>query len=117
MTDAGIIRAFVDEIDELRAEVEKQTRLANVAAERMRTAEYREDLLKQDVERWEIVDAQRGASVDDLRNRQGKRIHQLESNIERLRAALRQILEDPDAHILDSHRDDGWAALERPKDG
>jgi hypothetical protein len=39
------------ERDELRAEVEKQTRLANVAAERMRTAEYREDLLKQDVER------------------------------------------------------------------
>lgn len=28
-----------------------------------------------------------------------------------LRAALRQILEDPDAQILDSHRDDGWTAL------
>lgn len=31
--------------------------------------------------------------------------------VERLRAALRQILEDPDAQILDSHRDDGWAVL------
>lgn len=29
----------------------------------------------------------------------------------RLRAALRQILENPDAKILDSHRDDGWIAL------
>lgn len=28
-----------------------------------------------------------------------------------LRAALRQILEDPEATIFDSHRDDGWAAL------
>jgi hypothetical protein len=33
------------------------------------------------------------------------------AEIERLRAALRQILEDSDAQILDSHRDDGWAAL------
>lgn len=30
---------------------------------------------------------------------------------ERLRAALRQILKDPDARILDSHRDEGWEAL------
>jgi hypothetical protein len=29
----------------------------------------------------------------------------------RAEAALRQILEDPDAKILDSHRDDGWDAL------
>jgi chromosome segregation ATPase len=36
----------------MQAESEQQTRLANVAAERMRTAEYREELLKQDVERW-----------------------------------------------------------------
>jgi hypothetical protein len=28
-----------------------------------------------------------------------------------LRVALRQILEDPDAKILNSHRDDGWEAL------
>jgi hypothetical protein len=35
----------------------------------------------------------------------------LQAEKERLRAALRQILEDPDARILDSHRDDGWAAL------
>ena len=31
--------------------------------------------------------------------------------IERLRAALQQILEDPEARILDSHREDGWEAL------
>jgi hypothetical protein len=30
---------------------------------------------------------------------------------ERLPVALRQILEDPDAKILDSHREDGWEAL------
>jgi hypothetical protein len=35
----------------------------------------------------------------------------LRVDAERLRAALRQILEDPDATILDSHRDDGWEAL------
>jgi outer membrane murein-binding lipoprotein Lpp len=33
------------------------------------------------------------------------------TEVERLRVALRQILEDPDAMILDSHRDDGWEAL------
>jgi ABC-type Zn2+ transport system substrate-binding protein/surface adhesin len=33
--------------------------------------------------------------------------------IGKLRETLRQILNDPDAHILDSHRDDGWAALAR----
>jgi uncharacterized small protein (DUF1192 family) len=31
--------------------------------------------------------------------------------IERLKAVLRDILEDPDVRILDSHRDDGWEAL------
>jgi hypothetical protein len=36
---------------------------------------------------------------------------ELRAEVERLKAALRQILEDPDAQILDSHRDDGWAAL------
>jgi hypothetical protein len=33
--------------------------------------------------------------------------------IERLKAALRQILEDPDVRLLDAHRDDGWEALAR----
>jgi len=43
------------------------------------------------------------------------RIEKLEqpqrSEVDRLRAALLQILEDPEARILDSHRDDGWTAL------
>ena len=39
-----------------------------------------------------------------------ERYERLEAENERLRAALRQILEDPDAKILDSHRDDGWEA-------
>jgi len=33
--------------------------------------------------------------------------------IERLKNVLREILEDPDINLLDSHRDDGWAALAR----
>jgi uncharacterized coiled-coil DUF342 family protein len=37
----------------------------------------------------------------------------LYEEIERLRAALRQILEDPDAKLLNSHRDDGWEALKQ----
>ena len=36
---------------------------------------------------------------------------ELRAEKERLRAALRQILEDPEARILDSQRDDGWEAL------
>lgn len=32
-----------------------------------------------------------------------------------MRTALRQILEDEGARILDSHRDDGWAALGNAK--
>jgi len=35
----------------------------------------------------------------------------LRAKNKRLCEALRQILEDPDATILDSHRDDGWEAL------
>lgn len=40
-------------------------------------------------------------------------LHVLRVEIERLKAVLRDILEDPDVRILDSHRDDGWAALSK----
>jgi hypothetical protein len=42
---------------------------------------------------------------------------ELGEEIERLAVALRQILEDPDAKILDSHRDDGWAVLGNHRSG
>lgn len=38
---------------------------------------------------------------------------ELRAEVTGLQAALRQILDDPDAHILDSHRDDGWEVLGR----
>lgn len=34
-----------------------------------------------------------------------------DAKVERLETALRQILQDPNASILDSHCDDGWTAL------
>jgi hypothetical protein len=49
------VAAWEDKVLALSREVEEQTRLANVAAERMRTAEYRESLLKQDVERYQAL--------------------------------------------------------------
>jgi hypothetical protein len=52
-----------------------------------------------------VVIAELAARIDKLENE----VKQPE--VERLRAALLQILEDPDAKILDSHRDDGWEAL------
>lgn len=87
------LRAMVDARNELaarvgqaEAEIERLTRINNQAIERMRIAESH--------------------TVAEQERRKDA-----EAAAERLRAALCQILKDPDAKILDSHRDDGWSAL------
>jgi hypothetical protein len=48
--------------------------------------------------------------LEDHRKLQ-RRYTEAQSKVERLRSALRNILEDNEARILNDHRDDGWAAL------
>lgn len=46
-----------------------------------------------------------------LRTERDVYVDAAQRKIEDLREALKQILEDPDALIRDSHRDDGWEAI------
>jgi hypothetical protein len=84
---ASDFRAAMTERDELRAEVERLR--AEVGAK------------KDYAERMDALAEARYTENQTLRAEL------------RAEAALRQILEDPDARILDSHRDDGWEALVR----
>ncbi len=82
------------------------------------------DALRAENEKWrEVVgtflagNVALEAEVESLRRTMGKWQRDFETEAKenvQLRAALRQILEDPDAKILDSHRDDGWEALGKP---
>lgn len=95
------------EVDELHAEIttlEWKLSEANKEIERLTAAvveigaahvaaQAEAERLKKEVEQVELINFRR---VEEG---------------ERLRAALRQILEDLGAKILDSHRDDGWEAL------
>lgn len=51
------------------------------------------------------------ADNERLRTERDTYVDMAQREIEDLREALKQILEDPEARIRDSHRDDGWEAI------
>src|SRR5262245_15102351 len=91
------------ERDELRADLDGLMQESRSSREAMDRARFKIDELRAELEQANALTRVWKATAE-----------QSSAENERLRAALSQILEDPEARILDSHRDEGWEALTKP---
>lgn len=121
--DQKLIDRQQSELNTLRSDVERLTQVGmrltaekTYAENRAFAAEAELTTLRSDLAhaQAELEEARYGReNAEIMWEAHAKTQRELRAQVERLRVALRQILVDPDALILDSHRDDGWVALDQ----